>query len=73
MVERKGNVRLTREESEEAFRQAEASVFLEGYDLRKDEFFQGLKARVNSGEISAKEAGDIIQKHHMEKAKHLNS
>lgn len=52
------------EEMVTAFREAEASVFLEGYDLSKDEFFQSVKARILSGEITSDEAGKIILEHH---------
>lgn len=57
-------IKLTREEKEESFREAEASVFLEGYDLSKDSFFQGLKARLLAGEITSDEMGKIILDHH---------
>lgn len=57
-------VNLSREEKEESFRQAEASVFLEGYDLSKDSFFQSLKARLLAGQITSDEMGKIILDHH---------
>jgi hypothetical protein len=39
----------------EHFRQAEASLLLEGMDSSKDEFYQAAKARVIAGEISIDE------------------
>lgn len=60
--------KLTREEHEAAYREAEMSEFLEGYDLSKDAFFQSLKARVISGEITSEEAGTIILEHHKKRA-----
>jgi Tfp pilus assembly protein PilX len=72
MTQNKKEKQLTREESEAAFREAEASVFLEGYDLSKDAFFQSVKAKVLSGELTDDEACEVIQKHHTEKAKLQN-
>jgi len=60
--------KLSKEEMLDAFRQAEASVFLEGYDLLKDVFFLRVKARILSGEITSEEAGTIILEHHKKRA-----
>lgn len=64
MIKNKIEKTLTREEKEESFRQAEASVLLEGYDISKDAFAQDIKARVLSGELSTAAAINEIKKHH---------
>lgn len=65
MIKNKKEKTLTREEHEAAYREAEASVLLEGYDLSKDKFFQEIKSRVLSGEITSQEASKIILDHHI--------
>lgn len=62
-INKKGKT-LTREEKEDSFRQAEASVFLEGYDISKDAFAQAIKLRVLSGELSTATAINEIKKRH---------
>lgn len=44
----------------EHFREAEASLLLEGLDLATDEFYQATKARVIAGEIDAREMMRLV-------------
>lgn len=60
---------MTRTELVEAFRQAEASLSLEGLDPTESEQYNALKARVIAGELSFDEARVIFTEWHRDLAR----
>lgn len=55
---------LSDAELKEAFRQAEASLWLEGLDPNKSKYYQDLKAKVLSRELTFAEASALLSKLH---------
>ncbi|MEC5319654.1 antitoxin VbhA family protein [Brenneria populi subsp. brevivirga] len=53
----------------EAFRKAEASLYLSGKDPRGSEFYEIIKDKVIKGELSYEEAKVEILNHHIGKSK----
>ncbi|KSB54481.1 hypothetical protein LFZ1_18415 [Salmonella enterica subsp. enterica serovar Rubislaw str. SA20030553] len=53
----------------EAFRKAEASLYLSGKDPRGSEFYQKIKDEVIKGKLTYEEAKAEILNHHIEKSK----
>lgn len=49
---------------ENAFKEAEASLWLEGMDLAGDAYYQKLKSRVLSGELTFDDARRQIREHY---------
>ena len=59
---------MNRDERQEAFREAEASLLLEGLDPRKMPIYRAVKAKLIDGTMSVAEAKAAIADHYRQRA-----
>ncbi|AOR64250.1 antitoxin VbhA family protein [Pectobacterium wasabiae] len=60
------------EARKEAFRKAEASLFLSGKDPKSSPFYNEIKNKVINGELTYEEAKREVLKHHIEQSEKQN-
>ncbi|MFU8797088.1 MAG: antitoxin VbhA family protein [Gammaproteobacteria bacterium] len=64
---------MTKNDREKAFREAEASLRLEGLHPSGSEPYDTIKARIISGEMNSAEGKAVISAYHIEQNKNRNA